>query len=42
MDSLTSAAVEIEKWPLHIVDASGISIEKEDCRGVTVSYQAMA
>jgi replicative DNA helicase len=28
MDSLTRAAVEIEKWPLHIVDASGISIEK--------------
>jgi len=28
MDALTRAAVEIEKWPLHIVDASGITIEK--------------
>jgi len=28
MQLLTKAAVEIEKWPLHIVDAAGITIDK--------------
>jgi replicative DNA helicase len=28
MQLLTKAAVEIEKWPLHIVDSAGITIEK--------------
>jgi replicative DNA helicase len=28
MQRLTQAAAQIEKWPLHIVDAAGITIEK--------------
>jgi replicative DNA helicase len=28
MQQLTKAAVEIERWPLHIVDSAGITIEK--------------
>jgi replicative DNA helicase len=28
MQAITKAAVQIEKWPLHIVDAAGITIEK--------------
>jgi replicative DNA helicase len=28
MQALTKAAMQIEKWPLHIVDSAGITIEK--------------
>jgi replicative DNA helicase len=28
MQQLTQAAIEVERWPLHIVDSAGITIEK--------------